>query len=70
LLLLTCFSTFRLRCGFWKALCRECQKQLDEIAEVDGYKFGRFFLTIFIPMIRSGIGVTAFFLFMLAGLNC
>ena len=39
-------------------------KQLDEIAEVDGYKFGRFFLTIFIPMIRSGIGVTAFFLFM------
>ena len=37
-------------------------KQLDEIAEVDGYKFGRFFLTIFIPMIRSGIGVTAFFL--------
>ena len=39
-------------------------KQLDEIAEIDGYKFGRFFLTIFIPMIRSGIGVTAFFLFM------
>lgn len=39
-------------------------KQLDEIAEIDGYRFGRFFLTIFIPMIRSGIGVTAFFLFM------
>lgn len=39
-------------------------KQLDEIAEIDGYKFGRFFITIFIPMIRSGIGVTAFFLFM------
>lgn len=39
-------------------------KQLDEIAEIDGYKFGRFFLTMFIPMIRSGIGVTAFFLFM------
>ena len=39
-------------------------KQLDEIAEIDGYKFPRFFLTIFIPMIRSGIGVTAFFLFM------
>jgi glycerol transport system permease protein len=39
-------------------------KQLDEIAEIDGYKFGRFFVTIFIPMIRSGIGVTAFFLFM------
>lgn len=39
-------------------------RQLDEIAEIDGYKFPRFFLTIFIPMIRSGIGVTAFFLFM------
>ena len=39
-------------------------RQLDEIAEIDGYKFPRFFLTVFIPMIRSGIGVTAFFLFM------
>lgn len=39
-------------------------RQLDEIAEIDGYKFPRFFLRIFIPMIRSGIGVTAFFLFM------
>lgn len=39
-------------------------RQLDEIAEIDGYKFPRFFMRIFIPMIRSGIGVTAFFLFM------
>ena len=39
-------------------------KQLDEIAEIDGYRFGRFFLTIFIPMIRAGIGVTMFFTFM------
>lgn len=39
-------------------------KQLDEIAEIDGHRFGKFFITIFIPMIRSGIGVTAFFLFM------
>ena len=39
-------------------------RQLDEIAEVDGYSFPRFFLTVFIPMIRSGIGVTAFFMFM------
>lgn len=39
-------------------------RQLDEIAEIDGYKFPRFFVRIFIPMIRSGIGVTAFFLFM------
>lgn len=39
-------------------------RQLDEIAEIDGYKFGRFFLTIFLPMIRAGIGVTMFFTFM------
>jgi glycerol transport system permease protein len=39
-------------------------RQLDEIAEIDGYSFPRFFLTVFIPMIRSGIGVTAFFMFM------
>lgn len=39
-------------------------RQLDEIAEIDGYSFPRFFVTVFIPMIRSGIGVTAFFMFM------
>lgn len=39
-------------------------RQLDEMAEIDGYSFGRFFLTVFVPMIRAGIGVTAFFAFM------
>lgn len=39
-------------------------RQLDEMAEIDGYSFGRFFLTVFIPMIRAGIGVTMFFTFM------
>jgi len=39
-------------------------KEIDETAFVDGYGFTRFFLTIFLPMIRSGIGVTAFFCFM------
>jgi glycerol transport system permease protein len=39
-------------------------KQLDEMAEIDGYSFGRFFLTVFIPMIRAGIGVALFFAFM------
>jgi len=39
-------------------------RQLDEMAEIDGYSFGRFFITVFIPMIRAGIGVTAFFAFM------
>jgi glycerol transport system permease protein len=39
-------------------------KEIDETAAIDGYSFPRFFLRIFIPLIRSGIGVTAFFCFM------
>lgn len=39
-------------------------KEIDETAYIDGYSFPRFFVTLFIPLIRSGIGVTAFFCFM------
>lgn len=39
-------------------------KEIDETAYIDGYSFPRFFVRIFLPMIRSGIGVTAFFVFM------
>ena len=39
-------------------------KEIDETAFIDGYSFPRFFVTIFIPLIRSGVGVTAFFCFM------
>jgi glycerol transport system permease protein len=39
-------------------------KEIDETAFLDGYSFPRFFLTIFLPLVRSGIGVTAFFCFM------
>lgn len=39
-------------------------KEIDETAYIDGYSFPRFFGKIFLPMIRSGIGVTAFFCFM------
>jgi len=39
-------------------------KEIDETAFIDGYKFPRFFITIFIPLIRAGVGVTAFFCFM------
>ncbi len=39
-------------------------KEIDETAFLDGYGFPRFFVTIFLPLIRSGIGVTAFFCFM------
>jgi len=46
--------------GFMSAIPRE----IDETAYIDGYSFPRFFLTIFIPLIKSGIGVAAFFCFM------
>lgn len=39
-------------------------KEIDETAYVDGYSFPHFFVRIFIPLIKTGIGVTAFFCFM------
>ncbi|MCB2101650.1 MAG: carbohydrate ABC transporter permease [Rhodobacterales bacterium] len=39
-------------------------KQIDETAYIDGYSFPKFFTRIFMPLIASGIGVTAFFCFM------
>ncbi len=39
-------------------------KEIDEMAYIDGYTFPKFFIKIFVPLISSGIGVTAFFCFM------
>ncbi|HLW27022.1 MAG TPA: carbohydrate ABC transporter permease [Kiloniellales bacterium] len=46
--------------GFMSSVPRE----IDEMAYIDGYSFPHFFVRIFMPLIRSGIGVTAFFCFM------
>ena len=46
--------------GFMSGVPRE----LDETAYVDGYSFPRFFAQIFLPTIKAGIGVSAFFCFM------
>ncbi len=46
--------------GFMSGVPRE----IDETAYVDGYSFPRFFLTLFLPLIKAGVGVTAFFCFM------
>ncbi len=46
--------------GFMSGVPRE----IDETAYIDGYSFPRFFVRIFVPLIRAGIGVTAFFCFM------
>ena len=45
--------------GFISAVPRE----LDEIAQLDGYSFHQYFIKILIPAIAPGIGVTAFFCF-------
>jgi glycerol transport system permease protein len=39
-------------------------KEIDETAYIDGYAWPKFFVKIFMPLIASGIGVTAFFCFM------
>jgi len=39
-------------------------KEINETAYIDGYSFPKFFAKIFMPLIASGIGVTAFFCFM------
>lgn len=39
-------------------------RSIDETAAIDGYSFGRFFIRIFLPLIKSGVGVAAFFCFM------
>ncbi len=57
-------SMCRWRCGFWKVSMSSVPKEIDETAYIDGYSFPEFFVKIFIPLIGSGIGVTAFFCFM------
>jgi glycerol transport system permease protein len=46
--------------GFMSGIPRE----IDETAYIDGYSFAQFFVTIFMPLIKAGVGVTAFFCFM------
>jgi glycerol transport system permease protein len=46
--------------GFMSSVPRE----IDETALIDGFRFPRFFVQIFLPLIRSGVGVAAFFCFM------
>ena len=46
--------------GFMSGIPRE----IDETAYIDGYSFPRFFMAIFMPLIKAGVGVTAFFCFM------
>jgi glycerol transport system permease protein len=46
--------------GFMSGIPRE----IDETAYIDGYTFPAFFVRIFLPLIKAGVGVAAFFCFM------
>ena len=39
-------------------------RSIDETAAIDGFSFVHFFVRIFLPLIKSGVGVAAFFCFM------
>ena len=59
-----CLFTVPLAVWILEGFMSRVPREIDETAYLDGYGFPRFFLTIFVPMIGSGIGVTAFFCFM------
>lgn len=59
-----CLFNIPLAVWILEGFMRSVPKEVDETAYIDGYSFPAFFIKIFIPLIRSGIGVTLFFLFM------
>mgnify|MGYP000358164592 FL=1 len=59
-----CLFTVPLAVWILEGFISGVPREVDETAFIDGYSFQRFFIRIFLPMISSGIGVTAFFCFM------
>jgi glycerol transport system permease protein len=59
-------TLFNVPLAVWilEGFMRGIPKELDETAYVDGYSFPRFFVAIFLPNIKAGVGVAAFFCFM------
>ena len=59
-------TLFNVPLAVWilEGFMRSIPKELDETAYVDGYSFPRFFVKIFLPNIKAGVGVAAFFCFM------
>ena len=59
-------ALFNVPLSVWilEGFMRGVPKEIDETAYIDGYSFPRFFVTVFLPLVRAGIGVTAFFCFM------
>ena len=59
-----CLFNIPLAVWILEGFMQSIPKELDETAYVDGYSFPRFFVTVFIPTIKAGVGVAAFFCFM------
>ncbi len=66
-----CDTLFNLPLAIWilEGFMSGVPREIDETAFIDGYSLPRFFIRIFLPLIRSGIGVTAFFLFMFSWIS-
>lgn len=59
-----CLFNIPLAVWILEGFMRGVPMELDETAYVDGYSFPRFFITIFMPTIKAGVGVASFFCFM------
>ena len=59
-----CLFTVPLSVWILEGFISGVPRQIDEMARVDGIPFSTFFVRIFLPLIRAGIGVAVFFCFM------
>ena len=59
-----CLFTVPLAVWILEGFMSSVPRSLDEMARIDGHRLPYFFFRIFLPAIRSGIGVTVFFCFM------
>ena len=59
-----CLFNIPLAVWILEGFMRGVPKELDETAFVDGYSFPRFFVQVFLPTNKAGVGVAAFCCFM------
>jgi glycerol transport system permease protein len=59
-----CLFTVPLAVWILEGFMSSVPRSLDEMARIDGHGLAYFFFRLFLPNIRSGIGVTVFFCFM------
>ena len=59
-----CLFTVPLAVWILEGFFSSVPRSIDEMAQLDGHRFGYFFFRIFLPLNRSALGVTLFFCFM------